>query len=84
MLKKCADLKRLGVLKNSEKRSPWWNQEVKNAVLAKKVAYKAWLQNKFSTVLNSRYTEARKAAALTVKVSKERTWKRFSVKLESD
>ena len=54
--------KRLRVAGDSEKRTPWWNQVVKEAIRAKKDAFKAWLQNKSSCGLQSRNTEARKAA----------------------
>jgi len=33
--------KRLGVAKNNKKVAPWWNQKVKDAIQAKKGAYKA-------------------------------------------
>ena len=35
--------KRLRVVGDSEKRTPLWNQEVKEAIRAKKNAFKAWL-----------------------------------------
>ena len=38
-------LKRLRVAGDSEKRTPWWNQEVKEAIRAKKDAFKAWRQD---------------------------------------
>ena len=50
--------KRLRVAGNSEKRTPWWNQEVKEAIRAKKDTFKAWLQDRSSSDLQSRYTEA--------------------------
>ena len=65
----CCGRKRVGGTKSSEKRTAWWNQEVTRA---KKVAYKAWLANKSSVELRSQYSEARKAAATKVKLSKER------------
>ena len=68
----CCGRKRVGGTKSSEKRTPWWNQEVKEAIRAKKVAYKAWLANKSSLELRSQYSEARKTAATKVKLSKER------------
>ena len=37
----CCGRKRVGGTKSSEKRTLWWNQEVKEAIRAKKVAYKA-------------------------------------------
>ena len=65
--------KRLRVAGDSEKRTPWWNQEVKEAIRAKKDAFKAWLQDRSSSDLQSRYTEARKAATSAVKKSKEKS-----------
>jgi len=53
----------------SEKRTSWWNQDVEEAIRAKKDAFKALLQNRSSSDLQTRYTEMRKAAALAVKKS---------------
>ena len=80
----CCGRKRVGGTKSSEKRTPWWNQEVKEAIRAKKVAYKAWLANKSSLELRSQYSEARKTAATKVKLSKERAWKEFGERLDDD
>ena len=38
--------KRLRMAGDSEKRTPWWNQEVKGAIREKKGAFKAWLQDR--------------------------------------
>ena len=59
--------KRLRMAGDSEKRTPWWNQEVNEAIRAKKDAFKAWLQDRSSSDLQSRYTEARKAATSAVR-----------------
>ena len=69
---------------DSEKRTPWWNQEVKEAIRAKKDAFKAWLQDRSSSDLQSRYTEARKAATSAVKKSKEKSWEEFGRRLDSN
>ena len=58
--------KRLRVAGDSEKRTPWWKQEVKEAIRTKKDAFKTWLQDRLSSDLLSRYTEARKAATSAV------------------
>ena len=50
----------------------------------KEVAYKAWLANKSSLELRLQYSEARKAAATKVKLSKERAWKEFGERLDDD
>ena len=58
-------------MRDSEKRTPWWSQEVKEAIRAKKDAFKVWLQDRLSSGLQSWYTAARKAATLAVKKSKK-------------
>ena len=57
---------------------------IKEAIRAKKVAYKAWLANKSSLELRWQYSEARKAAATKGKLSKERAWKEFGERLGDD
>ena len=80
----CCGRKHVEETKSSDKRTPWWNQEVKEAIRAKKVAYKAWLANMSSLALRSQYSEARKAAATKVKLFKERAWKQFGERLDDD
>ena len=50
--------KRLRVAGYREKRTPWWNQEVKAAIRAKKDAFKDLLQDRWSSDLQSRYNGA--------------------------
>ena len=69
---------------DGEKRTPWWNQEVKEAIRVKKDAFKAWLQDRSSSDLQSRYTEARKAATSAVNKSKEKSWEEFGRRLNSN
>ena len=76
--------KRLKVAGDSEKRISWWNQEVKEAIRAKKDAFKAWLQDRSSFDLQSRYTEVRKAATSAVKKSKEKSWEEIGRRLDSN
>ena len=76
--------KRLRVAGDSEKRTPWCNQEVKEAIRAKKDAFKAWLQDRSSSDLQSRYTEAQKAATSAVKKSKEKSWEELGRRLDSN
>ena len=61
----------------SEKRTAWWNQEVKEAIRAKKTAFRAWLTNKSFEQLRLRYSAARKTAAIIVKQSKKSHGKNF-------
>ena len=42
------------------------------------MAYKVWIENKSLVELRLQYSEARKAAATKVKLSKERAWKEFA------
>ena len=65
--------KLLRMASDSEKRVPWWNQDVKEAIQAKKDAFKALLQNRSLPDLQFRCLKAQKAAAQTVKISKERS-----------
>ena len=76
--------KRLRMAGDSEKRTPWWNQVVKKAIRAKKDAFKAWLQDRSSSDLQSRYTEVRKATTPAVKKSKEKSWEEFGRRLDSN
>ena len=76
--------KRLRVAGDREKRTSWWNQEVKEAIRAKKDAFKAWLQDRSSSHLQSRYNEVRKAATLAVKKPKEKSWEEFGRRLDSN
>ena len=80
----CCGHKRVGGTKSSQKRTAWWNQEVKEAIRAKKVAYKVWLANKSSAELCSQYSETRKAAATKVNLSKEKAWRVFGERLDDD
>ena len=75
--------KRLRKARGSEKRTPWRNQDVK-AIWAKKNAFKALLQSRSLSDLQCRNSEAWKAAAQTVKVSKERSWEEFGRRLDSN
>ena len=67
-----------------EKRTPWWNQDFKTAIQAKKDAFKALLQNRSSSDLQCQYSEARNAAAQAVKMSKTRSWEKFGRRLDSN
>jgi len=50
---------------------------VKAAIQVRKVAYKAWLQNKFEPSLHLPYAEAQKYAPSLVEMSKIKLWGNF-------
>ena len=58
--------KRLRMAVGSEKRTPWWNQDIKEAIQAKKDAFKALLQNRSSSDLQSRYGSGSKNVQRTL------------------
>ena len=68
----------------SEKRTAWWNKEIKEAIHAKKTAFRAWLTNKSSEQLQLWYSAAHKTATTIVTQSKEKSWKEFGQKLDTD
>ena len=76
--------KRLRMAAGSEKRTPWWNQNVKEAIRAKKDAFKTLLQNRSSSDLPSQYSEEPKAEVLAVKMSKQRSGEEFGCLLDSN
>jgi len=65
--------KRLGVAKNDKN-----NSLMEDIIQAKKVADKAWFQNKADS-LHLRYAEARKSAALTVNKTTMQSWENYYV-----
>ena len=69
---------------NSEKRTSWWNEEVKEAIGAKKDAFKTLLQDRSTSDFQSRCTKARKAATSAVKKFKEKLWEEFCGQLDSN
>jgi len=59
-----------------------WNQKLKNTICTKKATYLLdWLQKRAEPFLHSRYAEARKSAALTMKRLKMQCWENFGHKL---
>ena len=82
--KSCGRKRLIRMAAGSEKRRPWWNQNVKEAIRAKKDAFKALLQNRSLFDLQSLYSEARISAAHAIKMSKERSWNEFGCRLDSN
>ena len=66
----------------SEKKTSCCDQDVKEAIQTKKDALKASLQNQSLSNLQSRYFEAQKVVALTMRMSKERSWEKFDGQLD--
>ena len=59
--------KHMGGQTGNEKKTDWWNQEVKETIYAKKSAFRACLTNKSSDQLQLRYSAGHKTAANIVK-----------------
>ena len=59
-------------------------KRLQKATRAKKDAFKAWLQDRSSSDLQSQYTEERKAETLAVKKSKEKSREEFGRRLDSN
>ena len=68
----------------SEKKTAWWNQEVKEPICTKKFTFRAWLTNKSSEQLQLRHFAEHKTAATIVKQSNEKLWEEFGQKLDTD
>ena len=68
----------------SEKKTAWWNQEVKKAIRAKKSTFRAWSTNKSSEQLRLRHFAEHKTAATIVKQSNEKLCEEFGQKLDTD
>ena len=58
----CCGRKCLRKTGESQQRTPWWNENVKEAIRMKKKAFRALLSNRSSSELESRYSEARSVA----------------------
>ena len=75
--------KRLRVAGDSDKRTPWWIQEVKEAILERKDAFKALFKDRSLSDFQSRYTEERKAATSVVNKFKK-SWEELDRRLDSN
>ena len=74
-----------GVRQHNEqrKRTRWWNEEVKEAVRKKKVAYMMWLQRKTSEAKDE-YHRAKKEAKRVVRIAQNEEWMELGRSLQSD
>ena len=73
---------RLKMAAVSEKRTPWWKHDVKEAIRAKKILLGSYCKTGHHLICNPLYSKARKAAVLAVKMSKERFWKEFGLRFD--
>ena len=80
----CCGQKRFRKTAGSEKRTPWWNQDVKEAIRAKKDAFNVLLQSRSSCDLQWWYSEEQKVAAQAVKMSKQCSWMEIGRRLDSN
>ena len=69
--------------RNAQKRTRWWNEEVRQAIKNKKVAYLKWLQQQTSEA-KERYQEAKKEAKRVVRQARNEEWIELGRSLEDD
>ena len=69
--------------KGEQKRTKWWNNEVKEAVKKKKVVYVAWLQQKTSEAREV-YHQAKRKAKRVVRKAQNEEWVELGKSLQND
>ena len=66
-----------------QKRTPWWNDEVRTVVAEKKAAYRAWIGRQTAET-RQKYLQARDKTKEVVSKAKATSWENFGHRLESD
>ena len=66
-----------------KKCTPWWNEEVKEAVKVKMKAFRRWMRKK-TDVMRLEYVIARREAEKVKRKAKEAIWTKLGEKLEAD
>ena len=66
-----------------QKRTPWWNDEVRAVVAEKKAAYRAWIGRQTAET-RQKYLQARDKTKEVVSKAKATSWENFGHRLESD
>ena len=66
--------------KGPVKKTPWWNDNVKEAIKDKKKLYKTWVRSKLEED-NIRYRLASRHCKRVVKEAKEESWKQYGEQL---
>lgn len=74
---------RVGRKKRGGKRTKWWNEEVRKAVVAKKMAYRRMLEVE-SEESRQRYVEAKRDAKKVVRRAKNEEWRDLGREMEAD
>ena len=69
--------------KGQQKRTKWWNNEVKEVVRKKKVAYIVWLQQKTSEA-KEEYLKAKREAKRVVRNAQNEEWIKMGKSLQED
>ena len=72
------EVKRIG-----QKRTPWWNDEVRAVVAEKKAAYRAWISRQTAEI-RLKYRQTRDKTKEVVAKAKATSWENFGHRLESD
>ena len=66
-----------------QKRTPWWNDEVRAVVAEKKAAYRAWIGRQTAET-RQKYLQARDKTKEVVAKAKATSWENFGHRLKSD
>ena len=64
-----------------EKRTPWWNDEVRTVVAEKKAAYRAWIGRQTAEI-RQKYLQARDKTKEVVSKAKATSWENFGYRLD--
>ena len=78
-----SEVSRVSRKKRGAKRTKWWNEEVKKAVAAKKMAYRKMLEVE-TDESRQRYVEAKREAKRVVRRAKNEEWIDLGRELEAD
>ena len=71
------------ICKDRKYRTPWWTEEVKEAVKEKKLYYRRYLANKTEKALLE-YRQKCKKTKIAVKLAKEKSWEDFGKDIEKN
>ncbi len=75
-------IKRVGI-QDGQKKTPWWNEEIRNIIGEKKTAYRKWIHRQ-TTENWQNYKQIRDKAKKLVSEAKAKSWENFDHQLEDN